>query len=95
MFLALDGPLALVEALVQSYHSVPAGSFLISRATTETAFAQVGQALELALRIAAPPALALTLAGIVLGWLGRAAQSFPLSCWPYRSALPWASRWSC
>jgi flagellar biosynthetic protein FliR len=89
VFLALDGPLALVDALVQSYHSVPAGSFWISRATTETAFAQVGQALALALRIAAPPALALTLAGIVLGWLGRAAQSFPfvVLALPIRIAL--------
>jgi flagellar biosynthetic protein FliR len=89
VFLALDGPLSLVEALVQSYRSVPAGSFVLSRATTETAFAQVGQALELALRIAAPPALALTVAGIVLGWLGRAAQSFPfvVLALPIRIAL--------
>ena len=41
------------------------------------AFAQVGRALELALRAAAPPALALVLAGIVLGWLGRTAPSLP------------------
>jgi flagellar biosynthesis protein FliR len=37
----------------------------------------VGQALEVALRAAAPPALALCLAGIVLGWLSRAASSLP------------------
>jgi flagellar biosynthetic protein FliR len=37
----------------------------------------VGRALELSLRAAAPPALALILAGIVLGWLSRAAPSLP------------------
>ncbi len=77
VFLALDGPLILVCALVESYRAIPAGGFLISQETAELAFGQVGRALELSLRAAAPPALALTLAGIVLGWLSRAAPSLP------------------
>ena len=77
VFLALDGPLILVGALVESYEAVPAGGLLISHETAKLAFAQVGHALELALRAAAPPALALALAGIVLGWLSRAAPSLP------------------
>jgi flagellar biosynthetic protein FliR len=76
-FLALDGPLAVIQALAESYHAVPAGRSLVVRATTEQAFAQLGHALELALRVAAPPALALVLAGIVLGWLSRAGPSIP------------------
>jgi len=76
-FLALDGPLILVRALVESYDAVPAGRLLISDETAMQAFGQVGRALELALQAAAPPALALILAGIVLGWLSRAAPSLP------------------
>jgi flagellar biosynthesis protein FliR len=77
VFLALDGPLVLVRALVESYQAVPMGQLLISNDTVMLAFAQVGRALELALRAAAPPGLALTLTGIAIGWLGRAAPSLP------------------
>jgi len=79
VFLALDGPLLLVRALVESYQTVPAGRMLLSSETVTTAFAQVGRVLELALRAAAPPALALALAGIAVGWLGRAAPSLPFT----------------
>ena len=72
-FLGLGGPLILVKALVESYEAVPAGGLLISAETAELAFGQVGHALELALRAAAPVALALALAGIIMGWLSRAA----------------------
>jgi len=77
VFLAMDGPLVLVRALVESYDAVPAGRLLISHETAMMAFAQVGHALALALQAAAPPALALILAGIVVGWLSRAAPSLP------------------
>jgi flagellar biosynthetic protein FliR len=76
-FLALGGPLILVKTLVGSYEAVPAGGLLISAETAQMAFAQVGRALELALRAAAPVALALAMAGIVLGWLSRTASSLP------------------
>ncbi len=48
-----------------------------------------GARLELALRAAAPPALALALAGIVVGWLGRAAPSLPFTALaqPLRSLI--------
>jgi flagellar biosynthesis protein FliR len=76
-FLGLGGPLILVKTLVESYEAVPAGGLLISAETAKMAFAQVGRALELALRAAAPVALALALAGIILGWLSRTASSLP------------------
>ncbi|HEV3165319.1 MAG TPA: flagellar biosynthetic protein FliR [Isosphaeraceae bacterium] len=76
LFLALDGPLALVGALVDSYRAVPVGGLpMTAQMATET-FGQVGQALALALRAAAPVALALALAGMAIGLLGRAAPTF-------------------
>jgi flagellar biosynthesis protein FliR len=88
-FLALDGPLVLFGALVESYEAVPAGRFPISLQTAELAFSQVGHALIVSLRAAAPPAVALLVAGIVLGWLSRAAPSLPLVALalPIRSVL--------
>lgn len=76
-FLGLSGPLALVGALADSYAVVPAGRFLVSSATATDACGQVGRALELALRAAAPPAIALIMAGIALAWLSRTAPSLP------------------
>jgi flagellar biosynthetic protein FliR len=76
-FLGLGGPLILVRVLAESYQAVPAGELLISAETATRAFAQVGKTLELALRAAAPVALALVVAGIMLGWLSRAASSLP------------------
>ena len=89
VFLALDGPLCLVRALVESYHVVPAGGFLISHKTADLAFVQVCRTLELALQAAAPPALALALCGIVVCWLSRAASSLPFVALalPIRSLL--------
>ena len=78
-FLGLGGPLILVKVLAESYEAVPAGGLLISAETASLAFAQVGHALELALEAAAPVALALALAGIVMGWLSRAATSLPFA----------------
>jgi flagellar biosynthetic protein FliR len=76
-FLGLGGPMILVRVLAESYAAVPAGGLLISAETATMAFTQVGRALELALRAAAPVALALVLAGTVMGWLSRAASSLP------------------
>jgi flagellar biosynthesis protein FliR len=76
-FLALDGPLALVRALVDSYEVIPLGGLMSAHQAVGLAFGQVGHALELALRLAAPPAIALVMAGIVLGWLSRAVLSVP------------------
>jgi flagellar biosynthesis protein FliR len=76
-FLALGGPMALVRALADTYTAIPVGELLVSQQSATFAFSQVGQALELALRVAAPPAVALIMAGIALGWLSRAAPSVP------------------
>jgi flagellar biosynthetic protein FliR len=77
-FLAMDGPLALVRALVDSYSVIPAGRLAIADQAAALAFGPVGRALELALRAAAPAAIALVMAGIVLGWLSRTAPALPL-----------------
>jgi flagellar biosynthesis protein FliR len=89
VFLALDGPLALTSALVESYRVLPAGGVVLSAETAQVAFGRVAAALELALRAAAPTALALVLAGMALGLLGRAAPSLPLMALslPVRFAL--------
>jgi flagellar biosynthesis protein FliR len=78
VFLVLEGPTQLVTALAESFRVIPPGGSSPSPEVATWAFGQVGQALGLALRIAAPPALALTLAGLALGLLGRAAPSLQL-----------------
>jgi flagellar biosynthetic protein FliR len=89
VFLALDGPLVLVAAVVDSYRAVPAGGLAVGEAAVTQAFARVGDALALALRAAAPPAVALALAGVVLGWIGRLAPAVPVLALslPVRSIL--------
>jgi flagellar biosynthesis protein FliR len=91
VFLALDGPLALVRALVESYRVIPPGGgvLTLTEGTAALAFGRVGEALALSLRAAAPVALALALAGVALGLLGRAAPSLQLLAlaMPVRLAL--------
>ncbi|MGP0064851.1 MAG: flagellar biosynthetic protein FliR, partial [Isosphaeraceae bacterium] len=76
-FLAMDGPLVLMRATAESYTVIPAGQLLITPESAKQVFGQVGHALELALRAAAPLAIAMVMAGIVLGWLSRTAPSLP------------------
>jgi flagellar biosynthesis protein FliR len=76
-FLALDGPLVLVRALADSYEAIPAGRFPVSRQAVMDALGQVGRTLQLALRAAAPPAIALIIAGIAMAWLSRTAPTIP------------------
>lgn len=83
VFVALDGPAQLVLALAESYRVIPAGggSAAVPSASADAvswAFGQVARALTLTLRASAPPALALTLAGVALGLLGRASPSLQL-----------------
>ena len=79
VFLALDGPTQLVLALAESYRVVPGGSVRLPTPEAATwAFGRLGRALALTLRASAPPALALTMAGLALGLLGRAAPSLQL-----------------
>lgn len=96
LFLALDGPLTLVRALVESYRLVPAGGgtlslsepFAVDQALAFT-FGGVGQALALALRASAPVAVALALTGLALGLIGRAAPSLHRAAlmMPIRAAI--------
>ncbi len=78
VFLALDGPLMLVRALVESFHVIPAGGAVLTEDAARFAFERVGETLLLALRGAAPAAVALALAGLALGLLGKAAPSLQL-----------------
>jgi flagellar biosynthesis protein FliR len=89
IFLALDGPLVAVRALVESYRVMPAGAATLSADTAGLAFGHVGRALELAVRAAAPTAVALALAGVALGLLGRASPSLQRAALalPVRAAL--------
>ena len=95
-FLALDGPLALVRALVESYRVVPPGGGTLGLSdpfeaadAVRFAFGRVGEALALALRASAPVAVALALTGIALGLVGRAAPSMHRAAlmMPARAAL--------
>jgi flagellar biosynthesis protein FliR len=78
VFLMLDGPTQLVLAVAESYVVVPAGGSSPSPEVATWAFEQVALALALALRAAAPPAIALTLAGLAIGLLGRTSPSLQL-----------------
>ena len=78
VFLRLDGPLELTRALAESFRAIPAGGVGFSATTATRVCGQIGWALTLALRAAAPAAVALAMAGIALGLLGRAAPSFAL-----------------
>ena len=89
VFLALDGPLMLVRALVESYEAMPAGGVMLSDDLADLAFGHVGRALALAVRASAPVAIAMTMAGAALGLIGRAAPSLPMATMalPVRYAL--------
>jgi flagellar biosynthesis protein FliR len=78
VFVALDGPTQLVLTLGESFRAIPPGQAAPSADAAAWAFGRVGQALALALRASAPPALALTLAGLAIGLLGRASPSLQL-----------------
>ena len=83
-FLAMDGPVALVGSLIESYRAIPPGALELTRETIDAVFVRVGWALGLALRAAAPAGVALIAAGAALGMLGRSAPSLSL----LRDALP-------
>lgn len=88
-FLAMDGPLMILDALLRSFETVPVGGLAMGQESAQELFSQTAEALKLALRAAAPPAVALAAAGVALGWLGRLAPSVPLMALslPIRAAL--------
>lgn len=92
VFLALRGPVEVVGAVARSYEAIPAGGLgagLGAHDLVDGLFEAVGQCLALALRAALPPSLALLVAGVGLGLLGRAAPSVSLVtlALPIRTAL--------
>jgi flagellar biosynthesis protein FliR len=89
VFLALHGPLVMAGALVESFQAMPAGTWLLDDHSAAEAFAQVGAALALALRAAAPVGVALAVAGVALGWIARLAPAVPVLSMslPVRSLL--------
>lgn len=76
VFVAMDGPLQLVESVMESYRTIPIGGWALSESTVNSLFSQVGAALGLALRASAPATLALMIAGLALGLMARTAASF-------------------
>ncbi len=82
VFLSLNGPPELVRAVAASYDD-PSGrrvghGSLGASELTDGLCAAVAQSLALALRAASPPALALLIAGLALGLLGRTSPSLQL-----------------
>ncbi|WP_165070723.1 flagellar biosynthetic protein FliR [Paludisphaera rhizosphaerae] len=78
VFLAMNGPLVVLDSLLRSFEAIPAGSLVFERSVIQQLFGRAAEALQLAVRAAAPPAIALATAGVALGWLGRLAPSVPL-----------------
>ena len=96
VFLSLGGPTELVRGVVLSYEAIPVGGGSTETSATlgafdliDVVFSAVARALALALRAASPPALALLIAGLAFGLLGRAAPSLQLVSLslPIRTAL--------
>lgn len=89
VFLSLDGPLLVIRALLESYTTWPVGGFSLSAQTADLLFGKVSESLALALRAAAPAAAALTMAGLALALMARAAPSLPFAALalPIRSML--------
>jgi flagellar biosynthesis protein FliR len=77
IFLTLDGPLELVRGLAESYRTFPPGGMELSEAVS-WGFGRVAATLALSVRLAAPMALALSIAGLALGLIGKAAPSLQL-----------------
>lgn len=77
-FLALDGPLRVLDALIATYRVIPPGAMRLDHRTVAMAFTRLDDALALALRAAAPVALAMILAGLTMGLLARATTGMQL-----------------
>lgn len=88
-FLAVGGPLRLVGAVIESYRALPCGGVALTEETVGDAFGRVGWALGLALRAAAPVAVSLVVAGLVLGMLSRVGGALQVAglAWPARSLI--------
>jgi flagellar biosynthesis protein FliR len=77
-FLALNGHLALIEVLVQSFHSLPVGSAGLGVAGFATVAGWGTQLFAGALTIALPGITALLIVNLAFGVMSRAAPAFNL-----------------
>jgi flagellar biosynthesis protein FliR len=97
LFLGLDGPLLLVDALARSYALFPAGlgwgqgdgTPRVTTALAGEVFARTGAALRLAVQVGAPAGVSMLLAGLLLAVITRQGLALPLGglAWPLRMAV--------
>lgn len=71
VYLVIGGHRLLFRGLLSTYFSVPPGTAAFHEDLTHTLVTLMGESMSLGIRIAAPAAVALLLATIVLGLLGR------------------------
>jgi len=77
-FLSLNGHLALIEVLVQSFHSLPVGTAGLGVAGLHTIASWGSQLFAGALSIALPGVTALLIVNLAFGVMSRAAPAFNL-----------------
>ena len=71
VFFVIGGHRQMVEALLDSFASVPAGQATFSASAVEAVTALVTQSFVLGLRVAAPAVVALLLATLIVGFVSR------------------------
>ncbi len=78
MFLALNGHIILIEVLVQSFHTLPAGASVVSQNTLWTVISWGTQMFAGAVLIALPAVVALLIVNVAYGVISRAAPTLNL-----------------
>ena len=71
IFVCIGGHRLVMAGLLDTFHTTPPGQVLFSRSITEAFVTLMGQSFSLAVRVAAPVAIALLLATLVLGLISR------------------------
>jgi flagellar biosynthesis protein FliR len=71
VFLLIGGQRLLISALLETYSAVPIGSAALPRAVATLVPSVLAESFSLALRVAAPAMVALSLGTILLGLVGR------------------------
>ena len=71
MFVLLDGHRLVMDALLDTYHSIPPGRASLGDTYVEALTTLLSQSFLLGIRAAAPTMTALLLATLVLGLIGR------------------------
>ena len=71
-FLALDGHHLIFRAIVESFHLIPQGHFVVNEAFKNSMIHLVGNTLLFGLQLSAPMAACMLLVNIVYGILGKA-----------------------